>query len=142
MYITATPTEDQRLVARAMVERLKAMPDTPLELRTGEATSLEWPVQLRSMLEQLLLETAQGHAVALVSLEEELSTQQAADVLNVSRPFLIGLLEDGQIPFYRVGSHRRVKLADVVAFKEDNREKRRAVLAELVAEAQELGMGY
>jgi len=142
MHTTATPTEDQRLVAQTLVERLKAMPDTPLELRTGAETLLEWPAQLRSILEKLLLETAQGHAVALVSLEEELSTQQAADVLNVSRPFLIGLLEDGQIPFYRVGTHRRVKLEDVLAFKTENKRKRLEVLAELTEQAQELGMGY
>ena len=63
-------------------------------------------------------------------------------MLGVSRPTLIGLLEEGQVPFHKVGTHRRVKLEDLERFTLDTREKCRAVLHELVAQAQELEMGY
>ena len=132
MYTTPAPTEAQRSSARATLERLRSAPDAPVEL----------PSELRGMLEALLSETAQGHALAVLKLEDTLTTQQAADVLGVSRPTLITLLEEGQVPFHKVGTHRRVKLEDLEHFIKDNREKRRAVLDELVAQAQELGMGY
>jgi len=132
MYTLPPPTETQRSTARAALERLNASPDAPLKL----------PTQLRGLLEMVLKETAQGHALAVVPLEEELTTQQAADVLGVSRPTLIALLEEGQVPFHKVGTHRRVRLEDLQRFIEDTREKRRAVLDELVAQAQELEMGY
>jgi len=132
MYTTPVPTEAERSTARAALERLNSTPEAPLE----------WPVELRGLLERVLQETAQGHALALLALEDELTTQQAADVLGVSRPTLIGLLEEGQVPFHKVGTHRRVRLEDLQRFIEDTREKRRAVLDELVAQAQELRMGY
>jgi excisionase family DNA binding protein len=132
MYTTPAPTAAQRTTARALSEQLRAFPNTPLEL----------PEEVRQILNQVLLELAKGHALALLPLEEDLTTQQAADVLGVSRPLLISLLEDGHIPFRKVGTHRRVRLEDVMAFKAENKRKRLEVLAELTAQAQEWGMGY
>jgi excisionase family DNA binding protein len=85
---------------------------------------------------------AKGHGVALLPLHAELTTEQAADLLNVSRSFVIGLLEEAKIPFRVVGKHRRVRLDDVIAYKRRDDQERLKVLEELVAQAQELNMGY
>lgn len=85
---------------------------------------------------------AQGNAISLVPRHQEIGTQEAANLLNVSRPFLVGLLEDGKIPFHKVGSHRRVRLMDVLAYQESIDEQRRDALDELTALSQQEGMGY
>ena len=103
---------------------------------------IEVPVSALKMLVGILAEMAQGNAVSIVPIHAELTTQEAADFLNVSRPFLIGLLEGGALPFRKVGTHRRVLFKDLMAYRAASQLDRKAALDELTKQAQELGMGY
>jgi excisionase family DNA binding protein len=101
------------------------------------------PPEVMSVLEQVLQALSQGYGIAIIPERAELTTVQAANILNVSRPYLIdNLLEKGKIPYYKVGSHRRIRMEDVVAYKKKRDEESEKLLDELVAEAQELGLGY
>jgi excisionase family DNA binding protein len=94
------------------------------------------------LLMAMLTEIGRGNAVTFIPIHAELTTQQAADILNVSRPFLIGLLKKGVIQHHKVGSHRRVRFQDLLDYKRKVDQERQKSLDELAAQAQELGMGY
>jgi excisionase family DNA binding protein len=83
-----------------------------------------------------------GNTVTITAIHAELTTQEAADYLNVSRPYLIKLLETHQIPFHVVGTHRCVKFVDLEAFRKAAETRRQEAMEELASQAQELGMGY
>ena len=91
---------------------------------------------------EILNQMALGNAVTLVPTHHELTTQQAANLLRVSRPYFVKLLETGAIPHHRVGSRRRVKFEHLMGYMEKVKGESRTALAQLAAQAQKLGMGY
>jgi excisionase family DNA binding protein len=149
IHETTTPTEADALLAKVSLERLapyvtEDTTDLRIQIHGQEQPNAEisLPLPAVRLLRAILAEMAQGHAVTIVPVHAELTTQQAADLLNVSRPYLIGLLEEAKLPFRLVGQHRRVRLDDLVAYKRRDDEVRRRIADELTADAQELGMGY
>ena len=108
----------------------------------GEAEAVTVPASALRLFLHLLTEMSQGHAVTLIPTCTELTTQQAADLLNVSRPYVVRLLDDQKIPSRTVGKYRRVRLDDLLAYKRKDDAARAQVLDQLSAEAQELGLGY
>jgi excisionase family DNA binding protein len=101
---------------------------------------LELTPELEELLRGLLELLARGEPVRIVPLKAELTTQQAAEILGVSRPYLIRLLEEGKIPHRKVGSHRRVLAREVLAYRETSRQQGRELLDQLIAESQALGL--
>src|SRR5690606_16543985 len=106
---------------------------------SGEAISI--PESVFYVLERVAEVMARGDSITVVPVGRELTTQQAADILNVSRQYLVRLLDDGRIPFTKTGKHRRVRVEDVLAFKERRDRERKASLDELTRISEELG-GY
>lgn len=100
------------------------------------------PREVAHLLADMLSELANGNAVSVVPLQAELTTQQAADLLGVSRPFLIGILERGEIAHRRVGNRRRVPVTDLLRYQEEQNERSRQAVTALTQEAEELGLGY
>lgn len=107
-----------------------------------DGADLVVPRQALVLLRDLLTEMAQGNGVTILPTHAEVTTQEAANMLNVSRPHLVKLVEEGAIPFTRVGTHRRIRLQDLLAYKRQQEETSEAALQELADQAQELDMGY
>lgn len=135
------PSDQDALLAKTAQQTLEKNTslNEVLHLHLGNAV-LDLPPPMTRLLMEALTEMAAGKAVSLVSLETEIATQQAADILNVSRSYVVNLIEKGILPVRNVGTHRRLVLGDVLSYKEDNRTKRLAVLNELTAYDQELGL--
>jgi len=132
-------TEIAERAARRITEYLDGHPDEELIEALGETgteDALVIPRATAVMFAQILDLLAQGCGVQIIPREVELSTQHAADMLNVSRPYLIGLLEAGEIPFRKVGRHRRIRFDDLMNYKRQDDLKRR-VAADKLAELSE-----
>ncbi len=108
----------------------------------NQSDELVLPGHALQLLLDVLSEMSRGNAIGIMPIHAELSTQDAANILNVSRPFLVGLLEKGEIDFHKVGTHRRVLAKDVIAYKQQIDAKRVSALDKLTEESQRLGMGY
>ncbi|MCY4060814.1 MAG: helix-turn-helix domain-containing protein [Chloroflexi bacterium] len=98
------------------------------------------PAAIVTLLLGMLRMKANGLSMALAPIHSELTTSQAAEIIGVSRPHLIKLLETGEIPHHKVGSHRRIQREDVMTYMQQRRRRRAAILDELTAESQELGL--
>jgi excisionase family DNA binding protein len=138
--LSASPDEQPDL---AKVVDLLAHLDTAAERKTrlvgpdGEGIVL--PASAFEALKAIVTGMAQGLAMTLIPSGRELTTQEAADLLRMSRPTVIRLLEDGTIPFHKVGTHRRIDVEDVLAYRTKRNEQRRAALRELTEISEEIG---
>jgi excisionase family DNA binding protein len=140
------PSEAEAGVAketsRLLATRLKKGAAMQLRILDGDAAqgTVTLPAPAVGLLLRILEEMARGNAVTIIPVHAELTTQEAADMLNISRPSLIQLLDEGKIDYRRVGTHRRVRFEGLMRYKRQADEERRAVLKELAAYDQELGI--
>jgi excisionase family DNA binding protein len=138
------PTPEQAEQAKAVLRTLDELvrSNTPIHLHTPDSppeSAVTLPQDVLTMLLRILGHLANGDAVTVLPVQAEVTAQQAAEILGVSRPFLIRLVDEGKIACRRVGTHRRIPLQDLMDFKRQNKAERRAIAAELTAEAQEQG---
>lgn len=130
--------DERAAVAQFLIELDEVGPAT--RIVTAHGGTIAIPVSLQEVMRQAGEHLAAGDAVAVVPVHRELSTQKAAELLNVSRPYLIQLLEQGDIPFSLVGTHRRIRLDDVLAYRRQRSQQRRAKLREMTQLSQRMGM--
>lgn len=141
------PTLDEAQEAKAALRLITG--DSEDQRRSAAKVSLKIgdlevsiPFSAFEVLTDVLAELANGNAVTVVPHHAELTTQEAADILNVSRPHVVQQLEARAIPYHKVGTHRRIKMSDLMAYRKKSREQSRAALQELADQAQELEQGY
>lgn len=138
--------EAEAVIARSAADRMKAVAkaeeDIKITVDGADDTKIIVPLPARAvaMIYEILEAMANRTPVSLIPHEAELTTQQAADFLNVSRPHLVRQLEDGKLAFRKVGSHRRIRFGDLVAYEKACKSDQLKALDELNAEAQRLGL--
>lgn len=144
-----TPTRNEQKLANANLKEIERLvsnyhnKDTPIHIEVSEENKhLTLPAAALESLSTILHLMAEGKTISIIPSGGEVSTQQAAEILNVSRPHVVKLLEDGVIPYHKVGSHRRIKLKDVEHFRQNRADEREEHLSELTKQAQQLDMGY
>lgn len=147
IYKEYPPTEEDKALARQSKQVLAthAQKDQSLKLQVvdgNQQPTIELPHSAVQLLMDILGTIASGQGVTISAQDAELTTSQLAQMMNVSRPYVVKLLDEGVIPHHKVGTHRRVRLQDAILYQLDIKRKRAQVLAELVAEAQDEDMGY
>jgi excisionase family DNA binding protein len=142
------PSERTSKLAHDALAAFRALPrragarELRVTLQHGKPVEATVPREAFELFLEVLGQLANGHAVTIVPVHAELTTQEVADLLNVSRPHVVHLLESGEIPFTKIGTHRRVRAADVMAYKTKRDAEHEAALDELAAEAQKHKLGY
>lgn len=140
----ATQINQYRVELRTTVVQRRAPAreqQTGFALRGPNGKELEIPESVFHLLARIVEVLAKGDGVSVVPFSKNLTTQEAANLLNVSRQYFVRLLDDGQIPFTKVGTHRRVKIEDVLSFREKRDRARKKGLEELMEMTEEYG-GY
>ncbi|MEM5332085.1 helix-turn-helix domain-containing protein [Paraburkholderia sp. JHI2823] len=147
MHPTTLPSEQEAELARTSGRDLSVVLSSRAESQQfdfrddrGEVRTVTLPTSFVRLMVDALAEIGKGNAVSIIPIHAELTSQEAADVLNVSRPYLIQLLDKGEIPFRKVNTHRRIRYDDVMAYKNRVDAERRAALEELAALDQEMGL--
>ncbi len=135
------PSERDAALAERAGRALEALADSaqPVSASFGNET-VDVPAPALRLLREILDRMAHGKGVALTSLHAELTTRQAAELLQVSRTHLVQLLDEGRIPCRKVGSHRRIRAEDILAWRRETELRRREALDDLTALDQELGL--
>jgi excisionase family DNA binding protein len=137
-------TAEEALIAREALAKLKPLANrkTDIKIRAAEAPDVVVPIPARlvSLIVDFLEAMAERKPVSVIPCAAELTTKQAADFLNVSRPFLVKILDRGEIPHRMVGTHRRVLMSDLLEYKARSDEARRKAIRDMVAEAQKLDL--
>lgn len=141
------PGPEDRKLAEQSSQKLAAVfgkqtRECPVTITVGDGETIILPFSAMQHLLHILSHMAQGNAITLIPIHAYLTTQEAADLLHISRPYLIKLLERGEIPFEKVGSHRRIKAEDLFEYQTKAEEDKKQALNELTKQAQELNMGY
>ena len=142
---TKLPSESEALAAGHSSRLLAAClghGDTARLRVIDGAQDIVVPISALRLLVNILNEMGQGRAVTLLPVNAELTTQQAADFLNVSRPHVVALMESNALKHRKVGTHRRIEFTELQRFHAASQVQRKAALDELTREAQELGLGY
>lgn len=148
-YTEKITTEDQEIAKNCLhdfqesYQRITSSRKNTVKIRVEETEEfITIPKKAMSILSAIIENMADGKSISIIPSKSELSTQQVADMLNVSRPHVVKLLETKIIPFKKVGSHRRILLKDVMQYKEKLAKEREVQLESLANQAQKLNLGY
>lgn len=136
------PSELDSELAKTASRTLARAKDQAVKISLSDGKELELPKAMTEFLVRILTELSNGNMVDIVPIHAELTTQEAANHLNVSRPYLIKLLEQGKIPYHKVGTHRRILFAELRSYMVAHEIQREAAMAEIAKLSQELDIGY
>lgn len=137
------PSEAEALLARdtsRVLARQRSLKPLRARLLDKSEETITLPAAAVGMLIEILEQMSRGNTVTLIPVHAELTTQEAADLLNVSRPYLINLLDEGRIEYRKVGTHRRIRFEKLMAYKREVDAAREMALDELAAYDQEIGL--
>ena len=149
LNVQSLPSAEEIALAKLSSQELSAVLEANGDVQNfsvvgkdGETHSVQLPASAVKLMIEVLTQLGQGNSVNITPIHAELTTQEAADMLNMSRPTFIKLLDSGDLPYARTGNRRKVAFVDVMQYKRQLDEQRLATLDELSALDQELNLGY